>query len=183
MYGRLPRWGLSDEGQRQAVALGTFLERRELEGVYASPMLRARRTAATIAQHHPGLRVRVDRRLLEVRSSWEGQPYSALDEIKWDFYANRRAPEDETIEQIRDRMLGWVQAVARRHEGEEVVGVSHGDPIIIAVAALRGLPMELAHVRPVPYIPTASVYELHLDRAGRLASWQLHVPHVEAAAA
>lgn len=183
MYGRLPRWGLSAEGQRQADALGRFLAERPLSAIYTSPMLRARRTAASVVRHHPTLRVRIDRRLLELKTSWEGQPHSALNAIGWDFYTHRRAEEDESIEQIRDRMVAWVRTVARRHAGGQVVGVSHGDPIIIAVAALRGLSMEMAHIRPAPYIPTACVFELHLDAAGALLDWQLHVPHREAAAA
>lgn len=180
LYGRLPRWGLSAEGRRQAEALAGFLADRPLAAIYASPMLRARKTAEVVRAQHPALRVRLTRELIELKSGWEGRPQAELAAIGWDYYANPFHAEDETIEQIRDRMLRWVRRVVRRHAGGEVVGVSHGDPLLVALAALRGLPMELASIRPAEYIPTACVFRLRFD-AGRFLDDELFTPHARAA--
>lgn len=183
LYGRLPRWRLSSEGQRQAEALGRFLADRPLAAVHTSPMLRARKTAEAIQGYHPELRVRTDRGLMELQTGWQGQPYADLQAIGWDFYANRLGSEDDTLESIRDRMRGWRRRVLRRHRGQEVAGVSHGDPILITLADLAGAPMQLNQIRPAPYIPTACVFRLRFDEDGTFIDSRMFVPHARDAAA
>lgn len=183
LYGRLPRMGLSPEGQRQARALGQFLEDRPLAAIYSSPMLRARRTAETILAAHPELRrIRLSSDLLEIRSGWQGEPLVALEAIDWDLYTHPRDDADETLQMIYARMLRWLKRMLRRHAGSEVVGVSHGDPILILTGALRGLPLDPQHIFPRPYIDPASLYELRFDSQNQCDQVQLHVPHAEAAA-
>ncbi len=182
LYGRLPRVRLSTEGERQAHALGLFLARRPLAAIYSSPMLRARKTALAIQEHHPRLPVRLTRDLNEVGTSWDGHPLADLDRIGWDFYGNRRAPLDETAEDIRDRMRRWVRRTLVRHAGRDVAGVSHGDPLLILLADLRGLPLELSTFRPREYIPTASLFRLTFAEDGSLVDDEMLVPHAEAAA-
>src|SRR5947209_13029771 len=141
LYGRLPRVRLTPEGHRQAQALAEFLGPRPLAAIYSSPMLRARRTAAAILAIRPELkRVRIDSDLQEVRTAWQGEPLAALEQIDWDFYGHPRALDDESLQAIHDRMHRWLARVLRRHAGSEVVGVSHGDPILILAGSLRGLP-------------------------------------------
>ena len=183
LYGRRPRMRLTPEGQRQAEALAEFLAPRPLAAIYSSPMLRARRTAETILQRHPALgRVRIDSNLHEIRTSWEGQPLAALEEIGWDFYTNPKQPADETLEMICARMQRWLRRVLRRHAGSEVVGVSHGDPVLILVGTLRGAPLDPRHLFPRPYIEPATVYELRFDDQASFRGAHVYVPHAKAAA-
>jgi len=184
LYGRLPRMRLSNEGVRQAEALADFLELepQPLSAVYSSPMLRARLTANTILARHPDLgRIRIDRDLQEIRTGWQGEPLDALERINWDFYNHPRGPDDESLQMIHDRMLRWLKRVLRRHAGQEVVGVSHGDPILILVGTLRGLALD-ASIFPKPYIPTAVVYRLRFSADQVCRDIQIFVPHAEAAA-
>jgi broad specificity phosphatase PhoE len=177
LYGRLPRIRLSPEGQRQADALAKFLEPRRLAAIYSSPMLRARKTAEAILRRQSHLdRVRIDRDLLEIRSGWQGQPLADLERIGWDFYANPRSSEDESLQMIHDRMQRWLARVLRRHAGSEVVGVSHGDPTLILVGTLRGLPLDVS-IFPRPYIQPATVYRMRFDADGRCRDLQMFVPH------
>ena len=182
LYGRLPRMRLTPEGQRQADALAAFLAPRRLAAVYSSPMLRARRTAAAIlAQHAELARVRIDRDLQEIGTGWQGEPLEALERINWDFYAYPRGAEDESIEAIYVRMHRWLKRVLRRHAGAEVVGVSHGDPILILVGALRGLPLD-KRIFPPQYIETGTVFRMRFDTQGTLRDIENFVPHADAAA-
>jgi len=183
LYGRLPRVRLTPEGRRQAHALAEFLGPRPLAAIYSSPMLRARRTAAAILGTRPELkRVRIDSDLQEVRTAWQGEPLAALEQIDWDFYANPRHPGDESLGAIQGRMLRWLKRVLGRHAGGEVVGVSHGDPILILVGTLRGLPLESRSIFPRPYIEPGIVYRLRFDAQGSCRDVELFVPHAEAAA-
>ncbi len=180
LYGRLPRIRLSPEGQRQARALADFLHPHRLAAVYSSPMLRARKTAEAVLERQPHLdRVRIDSDLLEIRSGWQGEPLADLEAINWDFYAHPRSADDETLQIIHDRMQRWLARMLRRHAGQEVVGVSHGDPILILVGTMQGLPLN-AEIFPRPYIDPATVYRMRFDATGRCVDLQKHVPHSDA---
>jgi broad specificity phosphatase PhoE len=183
LYARLPRLGLTDEGRRQAQALAETLRSRPLAAIYSSPMLRARRTAEAVLAMHPELgRVRIDSNLLEVRTAWQGEPLEALEQIDWDFYTHPRHPEDDTLQAIHDRMQRWLGRMLRRHAGQEVVGVSHGDPILILVGTLSGLPLDPRRIFPRPYIEPGVMYRLSFDAVGACEGIELLVPHAQAAA-
>ena len=175
---------LSPEGARQAGVLADFLGTRPLAAIYSSPMLRARRTAATVLSNHAGLqRLRIDSDLMEVRTGWEGQPLEALERINFDFYAHPRGSDDESLEMIRDRMHRWLRRVVRRHAGAEVLGVSHGDPILILTGTLGGLRLHPETIFPRPYIQTGVVYRMQFDGQGACRDVRLLVPPFAAATA
>jgi probable phosphoglycerate mutase len=174
---------LTTEGQRQAQALADLLAPRPLAAIYSSPMLRARRTAQMILASHPELaRVRIDANLHEIQTGWQGEPLTALERINWDFYAHPRAADDESLQMIHDRMLRRLKRMLTRHAGSEVVGVSHGDPILILAGTLQGLPLVPDRIFPRPYIETGAVYRLRFDADGACREVQLLVPHQQAAA-
>jgi broad specificity phosphatase PhoE len=183
LYGRLPRVRLTPEGRRQAVAIARELRPRPLQAIYSSPMLRARKTAQAVLNVHPELkRVRIDRDLLEVRTTWQGEPLAALERIDWDFYTNPRGPEDESLQAIFVRMRRWLDRMLRRHAGGEVVGVSHGDPILVLVGSLSGLPLDPRKIFPRPYIEPGVMYCMRFDGSRALLDIKLLTPHAEAAA-
>lgn len=181
LYGRLPRIRLSPEGQRQARALADLLAPRSIQAVYSSPMLRARKTAELVAAPHEA-RVRIDRDLMEIRTGWQGEPLANLERINWDFYAHPRSADDETIQAIHDRMRRWLDRVLKRHADGEVVGISHGDPILILVGSLRGLPLEGRRLFPTPYIPTGTVFRLDFDVEKNCRAIEQLVPYEDLAA-
>jgi len=179
----MPRVRLTSEGQRQARAIAEFLRPRRLAAIYSSPMLRARRTAEAALEVHPELqRIRIDSDLHEVRTAWEGEPLAALERIDWDFYTHPRRPGDESLRDIHDRMQRWLTRVLRRHAGREVLGFSHGDPILILVGALSGVPLDPREIFPRPYIGPGVLYRMQFDAAGACRGVELRVPHAEAAA-
>src|SRR5260370_23503302 len=141
LYGRMPGMRLSPEERRQAQALADYLAPRPLAAIYSSPMLRARRTAEVALAAHPELeRVRIDADLQEGRTGWEGEPLASLEQIDWDFYAQPRHSEDESLHAIHQRTLRWLRRMLIRHGGSEVLGVSHGDPMLVLAGPANGLP-------------------------------------------
>jgi broad specificity phosphatase PhoE len=183
LYGRMPRVRLTPEGRRQARALADFLASRPLAAIYSSPMLRARRTAeAVLATRADVPRIRIDSDLQEVRTGWQGEPLHALEQINYDFYAHPRSHDDESLQMIHDRMQRWRHRVLRRHAGGEVLGVSHGDPVLILAGTLSGLPLVPERIFPRPYIPTGVLYRLRFDAQGECRDVELFVPHAQAAA-
>ncbi len=156
VYGRLPRFGLSELGRAQASATAEALAREPITAIYTSPRLRARQTAAAISRFHPGAPVHVSRYLDEVRTDWQGASWEEIGR-GFNMYASPRADGDETIEQVAERMRRFVSRTLRRHPGETVAGVSHGDPIVIAKRALEGRELTYAAIREPDYPRLASV--------------------------
>jgi 2,3-bisphosphoglycerate-dependent phosphoglycerate mutase len=112
---------LNELGRRQAHFLAQELTDVELDAIYASDLSRARATAAAVAATH-GLEVKFDPRLRE-RSfgSWEGLTREDISA-----FPPGSRHDGESDEEVRERMLEAVQAIADAHPGEQVLVVSHG---------------------------------------------------------
>jgi broad specificity phosphatase PhoE len=52
-------------------------------------------------------------------------------EKKYSYYRDRVNPEDEDVPAVLARLLRWVDRVTRRHAGQTVIGVTHGDPAMM----------------------------------------------------
>ena len=153
--GRTPGLHLSSSGRIQAEAVATqFSEAlpgppgREVTAVYASPMERARETAAPIARAL-GLRVRTAKGLNECEfGSWTGRRLSDLAKLKaWKTVQNEpsvfRFPGGESFAEMQTRITGQVTGLVSRHPDETIVCVSHADPIKAALASALGTPLDL----------------------------------------
>lgn len=159
LYGRLPRFGLSEKGYRQAEEAGRFTSARSVTAIYSSPLLRARQTAAVISRYHPRTPVRFSRKLLEVRTSYQGKPNTIL-KPGFSFYHPVNDPADETMDDIFGRIISFLRLIIRRHPGETVVAVSHADPIVIMRMGLQALPFTNEELHRQVYPDRASVNQL-----------------------
>ena len=159
LYGRLPRFRLSEHGRRQAERTAASLANRPVAAIYSSPLLRARQTAAIIARYHPRATRHVSRLLQETGSAWQGTPFTSF-KPGFSVYHDRRQPGDESLEDVAARMLAFVERARRRHPGACVVAVSHGDPISALRVVLSGRELTLAAVRGVDYAALGSVTEI-----------------------
>jgi broad specificity phosphatase PhoE len=112
---------LNELGRRQAQHLAQELTDVELDAIYASDLSRARATAAAVAATH-ALEVKLDPRLCE-RSfgSWEGMTREDVSA-----FPPGSRHDGESDDEVRERMLEAVQAIADVHPGEQVLVVSHG---------------------------------------------------------
>ncbi|MBV9282020.1 MAG: histidine phosphatase family protein [Chloroflexi bacterium] len=159
VYGRLPRFGLSERGRHQAEAAARFLDARPVSALYTSPLLRARQTARILTQYHSTVVPRVARALIEVRTGFQGSPNTIL-KPGFSFYEPRQHPDDETMQDVFDRMLRFLQRVARRHSGGTVVAVSHADPIAILRVGLEGRALTAANLHSTVYPERASITQI-----------------------
>jgi probable phosphoglycerate mutase len=119
-----------------------------ITAVYASPLERARETAAPIAQAL-GLKVQVQRGLLECDfGEWTGAELKSLvKRPEWAtvqrYPSGFRFPGGESFTGMQARIVETVSELCRRHPGETVVAVSHADPIKAAVADALGSHLDL----------------------------------------
>jgi probable phosphomutase (TIGR03848 family) len=147
--GRAPGLHLSDAGQEQARATaGRIVELERVDAIYASPLERARETAAPIATARQQ-KVAIDRGLLECDfGEWTGGELKKLMKLpEWrtvqSYPSGFRFPGGESFVEMQDRMVGTVQRVVARHPGGVVVCVSHADTIKAAVAHALGTHLDL----------------------------------------
>jgi broad specificity phosphatase PhoE len=142
-YGRLSGFGLSEKGASQARLAAVTLSGRPITAVFSSPQQRALETAAILASLHPGLAVRTSELLNEVHTPYDGWDISRVAERGWDIYAGNEPPY-ERPEDILWRMSRFLRQVREAHRGQEVLGVTHGDPIAFVVLWSRSQPVTAA---------------------------------------
>lgn len=147
--GRAPGLHLADEGRRQAEAVARRIGRAgRVAAVYASPLERARETAAPIARALR-LAVRIDRGLNECDiGEWTGLPLKrALRKAEWELARRHpsgfRFPGGESFGEMQLRVTSALARLVERHPGQTIVAVSHADPIKAAVAHALGMPLDL----------------------------------------
>jgi probable phosphomutase (TIGR03848 family) len=147
--GRARGLRLAESGKQQAERVAERIaELGKVAALYASPLERARETAAPISR---ALRtpVRIDRGLLECDfGAWTGQSLRRLmRKPEWTTVQRSpsvfRFPEGESFVEMQTRMVGALDTIRRRHAGRTVVCVSHADPIKAVVAHAMGTPLDL----------------------------------------
>jgi probable phosphoglycerate mutase len=141
LCGRLKGVGLDDVGHAQARRLASELRGEPIELVQSSPRLRAQQTARPIAQSL-GLLVETAEAFDELDvGEWTGQSFRALShDPRWRAWnarrANTRPPAGERMEELRDRVVGHLEALRRRAFGAVLI-VSHAEPIRAALLHVR----------------------------------------------
>jgi probable phosphoglycerate mutase len=166
--GRAPGLHLSEEGRRQADAVARRIAALpRVAAVYASPLERARETAAPIARARH-LALRVERGLLEVDiGEWTGLSLErASRKPEWQPVQHHpsgfRFPGGESFIEMQARVVGALGRLVARHRGGTIVAVFHADPIKAAVAWALGTHLDLfQRIAIAPASITAIVYRAH----------------------
>jgi probable phosphoglycerate mutase len=148
--GRAGGLHLSEKGRAQAAAAAERVAAlaKAPTAVYASPLERARETAAPIAREL-GLRVRTAPGLIEVDvGDWTEKPLARLYKTReWPtvhrWPSGFRFPGGESFAEMSVRALDAALGLVAEHPGETIVAVSHADPIKAIVAAAAGVPIDL----------------------------------------
>lgn len=161
LYGRIPGFVLSETGKQQVHALGKHIAKKKIRHVYTSPLDRTRETASILSTYIPMEHMHPDARLLENATPLEGKPLKEIALHDFNFYATEHIKNGgERIADIADRMTQFFEEIRVRHTNEEVLVVSHGDPIMITYAYYSGLPLTLASIRGDSYVPTATGFTI-----------------------
>ncbi|MBN2982450.1 histidine phosphatase family protein [Cohnella algarum] len=140
---------LSEEGKRQGEALACWLETKNLDALYASPLKRAVDTAAFVARK-TGLEIRRESGFSEIDfGMWEGLVQSQIehnypeDWRKWFVRPDdaRAGGTGETASQVVRRYGACVRELCVRHPHANVAVVSHSTAIRIFLASVLNMPL------------------------------------------
>ena len=181
--GRAAGLHLADSGKAEAEAVAKRIaEIKGVSAIYASPLERARETAAPIGKIL-GQKVNIHKGLLECDfGDWTGAQLTALmKKPEWTTVQKApstfRFPNGESFTEMQQRMVSALDDIRAKHPGGIVVCVSHADPIKAAVAHAMGTHIDLfqrivistCSVSAVTYSPSGPVVLTVNSTGGSLA--------------
>ncbi len=136
LAGRREGVPLTDTGIKQAEHSAQLLEQMNVSAIYSSPIERAKHTAEIVGKHN-SLDVTIDDRLIELdMGKFTGMPYDEIfnshGNVFMKFYnGNLEIAHNgvETFSDVKKRILGIVDHIIEKHPDENVLLVTHMDPI------------------------------------------------------
>jgi len=136
LAGRTEGVPLTDTGIKQAEHTAQLLADMNISAIYSSPIERAKHTAE-IAGKHNSLDVTIDDRLIELdMGKFTGMPYDEIfkshGNVFMKFYNGELEIAHngvETFPDVKKRILGIVDHIIEKHPDENVLLVTHMDPI------------------------------------------------------
>lgn len=145
---------LNSTGRAQAKATGELLAKRDWDGIFTSPLSRARETAEIIA-NEIGLPRPLPLPALAERNygDAEGRTASEVDAL---YPEDTEVPGRESREAVIDRVLPALVTLAEANAGKSVIAVVHGGVIAAVLAAV-------APERPRAPIVNGSIHSFRHD--------------------
>jgi probable phosphoglycerate mutase len=136
LAGRTEGIPLTDTGIEQAQHTAELLKHMNISAIYSSPIQRAKHTAEIVAEHN-SLDVTIDDRLIELdMGKFTGMPYDEIfnshGNVFMKFYNGELEIAHngvETFAEVKKRVLGIVDHIIEKHPDENIVLVTHMDPI------------------------------------------------------
>ena len=145
LYGRLPGYGLSDDGRRMARSAAEHVQGldRPVGALITSPLQRARESAEPFTELFE-LEPVVDERVIEPTNVFEGRRMrrALMNPLNWRHLRTPSVPSwGEPYASIAARMREAMDAAWQTTDEGDVVIVSHQAPIWIAHLAIAGAPL------------------------------------------
>ncbi len=146
LAGRTEGVPLTEKGIKQAKTIAKFLKPMKISTVYTSPIERALNTAEIVAKHN-SVDYKIDERLIELdMGKFTGIPYDEIfkkhGNVFLKFYEGQIEIAHngvETFSEVNKRVQSIVDHVLKEHHDENVVLVTHMDPIKSILATIMDL--------------------------------------------
>jgi isoleucyl-tRNA synthetase len=171
IYGRLPRFPITKIAKVGIKKLVPYFKRNKINIIYSSPLLRTRQSAEIIAKGL-GLKVKYNSKIIEIKLFCEGM---SLEKFKKEiqpylFDKKFKNKGQEQVEDIRKRMLAFLNSIEKRHKNKNILVISHGDPIVILKACIENKDFTFLYKKQ-NYIQTADF--LVLEKAFLQDKWKI----------
>ena len=146
LAGRTKGVHLTNTGIEQAERMAKYLEPLDISAIYSSPIERASQTAEIVAKSK-SLGCELDDRLVEIdmgkftHMNYEDM-FAKYGNIFLKFYDNDPViaeHEVETFPEVQRRVLDMVNYIVEKHKNENVILVTHMDPIKSMLAKVMDL--------------------------------------------
>lgn len=162
--GRLAGFPLSQRGKEQVNNLSKHFEGVVIDVLYSSPLQRTRESAAILSASL-NVPIQFDVRLVEVRTNLEGKSMKLFDDTNGElsYLPENLAKGAESMQELSERVSGFIEEKRKEHKGKEILVVTHGDPMRFGVMKYMGLPITFEASRQVA-TPLAGGYKIEFDR-------------------
>ena len=146
LAGRTEGVPLTKTGIQQAEQISEYLKPLDISAIYSSPIERAKHTAEIVTKNS-AIDVELDDRLTEIymgkftRMNYDDM-FAKYGNIFLKFYENDPViseHEVETFPDVQKRVLEMVDHVLKKHNNENVILVTHMDPIKSMLAKVMNL--------------------------------------------
>lgn len=170
-YGRMPGFSLDESGRSQAEKAAHYFVDKNITQIYTSPLERTFQTADIIGKSSPNAKISHTFDLNESESTyWQGLKAEELflNDAYEKFVNDANAQiGTENLTQMAKRMKNFVTEVLRKHQGENIVCVSHEFPILTLKLTLENKPLESVKTY---HLSTGSIIAFNFDEQGNFVS-------------
>jgi probable phosphoglycerate mutase len=150
LAGRSPGVNLTEVGIQQAEQAGKMLESLNISAIYSSPIDRALQTAEIVGKQCD-LEISIDDRLIELdMGKFTKMPYDEIfakhGNVFLKFYEGSEEVSEngvETFTKVQKRVLDMADFIINKHKNENVVLVTHMDPIKAMIGKVLKLRPEI----------------------------------------
>ena len=150
LAGRSPGVNLTETGIKQVEQAGLMLKSLNISKIYSSPIDRALQTAEIVSKHCDQ-EVILDDRLIELdMGKFTKMPYDEIfskhGNVFLKFYQGSEEVSEndvETFAQVQKRVFEMVDFVLSQHKNENIVLVTHMDPIKAMIGKVLSLKPEI----------------------------------------
>jgi len=150
LAGRSPGVNLTEVGIQQAEQAGKMLEPLNISAIYSSPIDRALQTAEIVGRQCD-LEISIDDRLIELdMGKFTKMPYDEIfakhGNVFLKFYEGSEEVSEngvETFTKVQKRVLDMADFIINKHKNENVVLVTHMDPIKAMIGKVLKLRPEI----------------------------------------
>jgi len=146
LAGRTEGVPLTKTGVEQAERIAKYLKHMDVSAIYSSPIERASNTAKIVADYN-SLNYELDDRLIEIemgkftRMNYDDM-FAKYGNVFLKFYENDpiiAKCEVETFAEVQKRVLDMVGYIVKKHKNQNVVLVTHMDPIKSMLSTIMDL--------------------------------------------
>ena len=146
LAGRTEGVPLTNTGVEQAERIAKYLKHMDISAIYSSPIERASTTAKIVADYN-SLNYDLDDRLIEIemgkftRMNYDDM-FAKYGNVFLKFYENDpiiAKCEVETFAEVQKRVIDMVEYIVKKHKNQNVVLVTHMDPIKSMLSTIMDL--------------------------------------------
>jgi len=146
LAGRTEGVPLTKTGVEQAERIAKYLKHMDVSAIYSSPIERASTTAKIVADYN-SLNYKLDDRLIEIemgkftRMNYDDM-FAKYGNVFLKFYENDpiiAKCEVETFAEVQKRVIDMVEYIVKKHKNQNVVLVTHMDPIKSMISTIMDL--------------------------------------------
>jgi broad specificity phosphatase PhoE len=141
-YPENPPIEITEEGKKQIGESAKALKDKKIDLIFSSDFFRTQQSAGIVSKELGELEINLDKRLRDLdMGDFHGGPkenyQNYFSEMKEKFVM--RSPNGENWNDVKERLIDFLNDVEKKYQGKNILIISHGDPLWFLAGITRGL--------------------------------------------